>query len=121
MRRKKTVETVSEEEQRDNDPFSEVFGEESHEEYESEQRPATSTYTGGDSKAGTPWMSEAEAKDLLMDASKVMEEAEDNNPIALYEEEADDAYGIGHSSEEGIQFDLKKAVIYSEIINRRVF
>ena len=125
MRKRKTTETVTEEDNhRDNDPFSEVFGDESQEEYEPEPRPVTASRKAIPGQGNDdPWMTEAEAKKLSMDAGKMMQEAADDNPIARHEVVTeDDIYGIGHSGEDdGITFDLKKAVIYSEILNRREF
>lgn len=123
MRKKKPVEPESEESTQSADPFSELFkdDEEYEEEYRPDLQPATAT-DPGNSGQESPWMSNAEASDMLMDADAIMKEAEQNNPIAKFEGDVkEDAYGIGLSDHEGIPFDLKKAVIYSEILDRRIF
>ncbi|MGF1586882.1 MAG: hypothetical protein ACFCUM_16285 [Bacteroidales bacterium] len=142
MKKKKQVNLPeSEEEDRPGDPFSDLFRDEPEvEEVDSEYRPATvSGRSGGTAEEYTtwmtdepaqeqmeaeetnPWMTETEAKKMVMDADAVLKEASENNPIADMEGQIDDAYHIGISDDSLIKFDLKKAVIYSEIIERRVF
>ncbi|MFO7923949.1 MAG: hypothetical protein R6U58_09680 [Bacteroidales bacterium] len=121
MRKKKPVKTVSEDENAAEDPFTGIFNDDEEEEYNQTPRPVTVTEKETQSQEKiTPWMSETEADDMLMDADSVMKEAADNNPIAEYEGEVEDAYSLG-ADDEGIPFDLKKAVIYSEVLNRRTF
>jgi hypothetical protein len=121
MRKKRQVETEGEEAPGSGDPFQEIIYDEDQEEYET--RPAAvSEGRGTVQEKATPWMSEKEAGKWLMDADQVMKEAADNNPIATHEGKTEeDAYGISLPGEEGIPFDLKRAVIYSEILNRRQF
>lgn len=128
MRKKKTVEPESEESSQTGDPFSELFKEDAEyeEDYGKGPQPATvSNQEVQPAKASgqeSPWMSKTEASDMLMDSDAVIKEAKENNPIAQYEGKVkEDAYGIGMSYEEGIPFDLKKAVIYSEILNRKIY
>jgi hypothetical protein len=67
-------------------------------------------------------MTETEAQDMLMDADAVIKEAAENNPIAELEGKVeDDAYSIDVAKDKGILFDLRKAVIYSEILEKRTF
>ncbi len=126
LRKKKPVEPGSEESSQTGDPFSELFkeDEELEKEYRTESQPATVTsHKTYDSKQESPWMSDTEAREMLIDTDAIMKEAKENNPIAQFEGQVKtDAYGIGMVDPEGgIPFDLKKAVIYSEILNRRVF
>ena len=121
MRKKRQVETEGEEAPGSGDPFQEIIYDEDQEEYET-QPAGASQGLGTVQEKSTPWMSEKEAGKLLMDADQVMKEAADNNPIAAYEGKTEqDAYGISLPGDEGIPFDLKRAVIYSEILNRRQF
>jgi hypothetical protein len=124
MRKKKPVQHETEETPQQGDPFSGLFGdEEDHEEYNAEPQPAAvSQEYDGDRERPSPWISKADASKSLLDAEQVLREAEENNPIAQYESAGhDDVYEIGYSVDNGIRFDLKKAVIYSEIIERRIF
>jgi hypothetical protein len=125
MRKKKPLQTVSDDETTgQEDPFSDLFRDENDEDdYVAEHQ--TITPAGPIEDAGeksTPWMSQQEAQKMLMDADAVIKEAAENNPIAEFEGQVeDDAYGFSVVNEGGIDFDLKKAVIYSEIIERRSF
>ncbi len=125
MRKKKPVQPVPDDEVTgQDDPFSDLFRDEDKEgDYVPE--PQTVSHAGSTEDAGeepTPWMSHQEAQDMLMDADAVIKEAAENNPIAEFEGQVEeDAYGFGLIKEGGIDFDLKKAVIYSEIIERRSF
>lgn len=123
MRKKKPAQPLPDEETQSDDPFAELFRDEEDEDYEPERQLATVTGTEGDDKAqSTPWMSESDARDMVIDADAVIREAATNNPIAEYEGRLEeDAYEIGSGNDEGIPFDLKKAVIYSVIIERRAF
>lgn len=142
MRKKKQVNLPeSEEEDRPGDPFSDLFKvEPEEEEDDSEYRRATVSGKSGETaeeyttwmtdepahkqkevEGSNPWMTEAEAEKLVIDADAVLREASENNPIAEMDGQIDDAYHIGTSDDSQIKFDLKKAVIYSEIIERRVF
>ncbi len=129
MRKRKPVQQSPEEEERPGDPLSEMF--EDHDEYEEEAetaaRPAMVTADEEDAPKGksVQWMTDSEAREMLMDADAVMKEAAGNNPIAELEGKVenvyDDAYSTGSSEGGGIPFDLKKAVIYYEILDRRTF
>ncbi len=123
LRKKKPAQPLPDEEPQSGDPFSELFRDEEDEEYEPEIQPATATGKDeGDTVQSTPWMSESDARDMVIDADAVIREAAENNPIAEFEGRLEeDAYGIGTGIDEGIPFDLKKAVIYSVIIERRAF
>ncbi len=127
MRKKKPVESETEEAPQSGDPFSDIFGEEEPEEQERDEQeeqaqPAmVSPYQDEEQEKSIPWMSETDAKDSLMDVDQVMKEAAENNPIARYEGQVEsDAYTVGLEDDQ-IRFDLKKAVIYSEILERRSF
>jgi hypothetical protein len=121
MRKKRQVETEDEEAPVSGDHYQEIIYDEDPEEYET--RPAVASQGRETMQAkSSPWMSEKEAGKLLIDADQVMKEAADNNPIAAYEGKTEeDAYGISLPGDEGIPFDLKRAVIYSEVLNRRQF
>ncbi len=126
MRKKKPVQQSPEEEERPGDQLSEMFEDQDQYEEESETAAGPAMVTAEEGAPGgksVQWMSDAEAKDMLMDADAVMKEAADNNPIAEFEGEVeqvyDDAYSTGSSEGGGISFDLKKAVIYYEILDRR--
>jgi hypothetical protein len=130
-----------EEEDRPGDPFSDLFRDEPEEEGDdSEYRPARVPARSGEAteeyaawmteeparedneyESANPWMTESEAGKMVMDADAVLREASENNPIAEMEGQIDDAYHIGISDGTPTKFDLKKAVIYSEILERRVF
>jgi hypothetical protein len=101
---------------RTSDPFSDMFrDEEEEEEYDDEPQPV---------KESSPWVSDKEAQRLLIDADQVMKEAAENNPIAELEGlVVKDAYELDQpeSQDQGISFDLKKAVIYYEILEKRTF
>lgn len=120
MRKKKQVKPLSDEETQQDHPFSELFKDEEDKEYDNMPQPAAvsvETRTGS-----IPWVSESEAKKMVMDADAVIREAAENNPIAQLEGQlGEDAYDLTRSVESGIDFDLKKAVIYSEIIERKTF
>jgi hypothetical protein len=123
MRKKKPVDPETGEAPRPGDPFSEIFGTDHQEEYEEAPPPLM---VADDLQNGTgthtSWMSEAERKRSILDFDQILKEAAENNPIALQEGGiAGDAYGLDNPDYEQIHFDLKKAVIYSEIIERRVF
>ena len=123
LRKKKPVDPEIDKAPRPGDPFAELFGTEEPEDYEKATQPLTVTdnlQNGSETYASR--MSEAEVKKSVMDFDKVLREAAENNPIAHQEGGTDDnAYGLGLSDDEQVHFDLKKAVIYSEIIERRVF
>ena len=123
MRKRKPAQPVSEEETRSGDPFTELFRDEEDEDYDPEIRPATvSGQQPDESDRSNPWMTETEAQDMLMDADAVIKEAAENNPIAELEGKVeDDAYSIDVAKDKGIPFDLRKAVIYSEILEKRTF
>ncbi len=120
MRKKKQVKPLSDEETQQDHPFSELFKDEEDKEYDNMPQPAAvsvETRTGS-----IPWVSESEAKKMVMDADAVIREAAENNPIAQLEGQlGEDAYDLTRSVDSGIDFDLKKAVIYSEIIERKTF
>ncbi len=90
------------------------------EEYDVKPQPVTATERAqGESVS---WMSESEARDKLMDSDEVLKEASENNPIAQFESQSKaDAYGINQPEDREITFDLKRAVIYKEILERRTF
>ena len=124
MRKRKPAQPVSEEEKSPpGDPFSELFKDEDDEDYEPEIQPSTiSGKQAGGSGQSNPWMTETEAQDMLMDADAIIKEAAENNPIAELEGKVEeDAYSIDIEESKGISFDLRKAVIYSEILGRRTF
>ena len=125
MRKKKPVQPLPDDEVTgQDDPFSDLFSDEDGED-DYVPVPQVVPSAGSTEDAGekpTPWMSQQEAQDMLMDADAVIKEAAENNPIAEFEGQVEeDAYGFGLIKEGGIDFDLKKAVIYSEIIERRSF
>ena len=129
LRKKKQQSPAPAEEEKQESPFKDLFAdeEEPDEDYEPVPQPASAT-SGAEAKQEerpVQWMSDDEAKALVMDADAVMKEAAENNPIADYEGEPehvqDDAYSVGDRRREGIAFDLRKAVIYSEILGRRTF
>ena len=122
MRKKKPVEPVGEETTSSPDPFSDLFREDDDsdvfipETKQVTQAPPADPYQN---QAG-PWMSEVEAQDMVIDAEAVMKEAAENNPIAQFEGQLEEfSYEIEVSQDKGVPFDLKKAVIYSEILERR--
>ncbi|TVR74943.1 MAG: hypothetical protein EA408_01360 [Marinilabiliales bacterium] len=126
MRKKKQPVQAPEDEEGPGDPLSELFSDEDEqEEYQPAPEPATVQAESSSASDGRPvqWMSDAEAKEMLMDAEAVMKEAAENNPIAEFEGQTepveDDAYDTGSYEKEGVSFNLKKAVIYSEILGRR--
>ncbi len=129
MRKKKPVEQAPEEEAQPGDPFSDVFGDEDEdiEAAETVPGPVTSGARKEEPAGGksVQWMSEAEAKEMLMDADAVMKEAAANNPIARLEGRVEqvyeDAYNVGGPEGGGVPFNLRKAVIYYEILDRRTF
>ncbi len=123
MRNKKKVEPEGEESSAPEHPFSDLFGDEGEEDDNVTLQPETLQEEHVDQlEKPSPWMSETDARSMVMDADQIIKEAAENNPIARLEGEVeDDVYGIGHSDDGGISFDLKKAVIYSEIIQRKVF
>ena len=124
MRKRKPAKPVSEEEEtRPGDPFSELFKDEDDEDYEPEIQSSTvSGQQAVESGQPNPWMTDTEAQDMLMDADAVMKEAAENNPIAELEGKVeDDAYSIDIDESKGIPFDLRKAVIYSEILGKRTY
>ncbi len=129
LRKKKKPVQESVDEERPGDPLSDLFSDEDEqeEEYQPAPKPATVQAEGSSASDSRPvqWISNAEAKEMLMDADEVMKEAAENNPIAEFEGEVesvqDDAYNADKDEKEGIAFDLKKAVIYSEILSRRTY
>lgn len=124
MRKKKPVQPpVSDESTESGDPFTELFKDyDEEDEYDEEPRPVTGPESfQAEENESTPWMTESEARDMVMDADAVLKEASDNNPIADYEGEVKDAYEADTDLDKGIPFDLKKAVIYSEILEKRSF
>ena len=124
MRKRKSAQPVAEEEEtQPGDPFRELFNDEEDEGSDPEIQPSTvSGRQAGDSEQPNPWMTETEAQDMLMDADAIMKEAADNNPIADLEGKVEeDAYSIDVGESKGIPFDLRRAVVYSEILGRRTF
>jgi hypothetical protein len=142
MKKKKQVNLPgSEDSDRPGDPFSDLFRDEPEEEEdESVYRPAKvpsgdikEEYThwmteeplqedqAGGYEETNPWMTESEAAKMVIDSDAVLREASENNPIAEMEGQIDDAYHISIAVDSQYKFDLKKAVIYSEILERRVF
>jgi 16S rRNA C967 or C1407 C5-methylase (RsmB/RsmF family) len=137
MRKKSQVQQPeSEPEEQTGDPFRDLFRDEEDEaeEYRGEHHPATMAdrhkeafpETGSwiieEKEETNPWMTDAEVRQMTIDADEVMREAAGNNPIAELEGKvAYDAYDIEVDDDMNIAFDLKKAVIYSEIIQRRTF
>jgi hypothetical protein len=121
MRKRKPAQPVSEEETPPGDPFSELFNDENDEDYGPEIQPSTVSGQQSDgSGQPNPWMTETEAQDMLMDADAIMKEAAENNLIAELEGKVEgDAYSIDIDEDKEIPFDLRKAVIYSEILGRR--
>jgi hypothetical protein len=123
MRKKKPVEEEAQETRTD-DPFRDIFAEQEEEEYEDETEGHPEVVPQEYRKqpeAAVTWMTESDAKDSLMDADQIMKEATDNNPIAREDIAEIDAYGVGETEDSGIRFNLKKAVIYSVILERKTF
>ncbi len=123
MRKKKPVGEEAQESRTD-DPFRDIFAEQEEEEYDAEAEghpEAVQQEYRKQPEASVTWMTESDAKDSLMDADRIMKEASDNNPIAREDIAEIDAYGIGETEDSGIRFNLKKAVIYSVILERKAF
>jgi hypothetical protein len=132
MRKKKMVQEPEEMgEERTGDPFRDLFRDDDEEEELSQEEhpwnePAEQPNPWMNEPAmkeePNPWMTDSEVKNLVLDSDAIMREASENNPIAKLEGATeDDAYEIGLNNDQGVAFDLKKAVIYSEILEKRTF
>jgi hypothetical protein len=123
MRKKKSVQQEHEEHPHQGDPFDGLFGDEEHEDNDIGAEPAKPYKEKVFShEPSSPWISEADRVRSHLDADQVMREAAENNPIAMQENEVQkDHYDLDYSDNDGISFDLRKAVIYSEIIEKRIF
>ncbi len=79
--------------------------------------------TTHDDDEKTPWISEKDAQASVMDVDSVLKEAQ-TNPIAEQEgllESVDDHYNKKKTKKPPIDFDLKKAVVFSSILERREY
>lgn len=71
----------------------------------------------------TPWISEKNAKASVINVDSVLREAQ-SNPIAEQEgqlESLDENYNKKKTRKPPIDFDLKKAVVFSSILERREY
>lgn len=122
MRRKKVMQPPGKDEDRPGgNPFSELF-KDPEKEYDIDHEPVTiSRKKETVTEEPSPWMSESEARDMVINTDAIIKEAADN-PIAQREGRvADDVYGVEAEEDKGIDFDLKKAVIHSVILERRTY
>jgi len=123
IRKKKAAQPpVSDESIEPEDPYREIFRDyDEEDEYDEGSRPevAAASYEAEENEP-SPWVTESEARDMVMNTDAVLKEAADN-PFAEHEGEIKDVYNTETADEKGISFDLKKAVIYSAIIERRSF
>ncbi len=84
------------------------------------KQPVTSAPKG---EKESPWISDKEAKDSVLDAESVLKEA-NTNPIAqkeVQEEDSKDHYGENKKKRQVFEFDLKKAVIYNALLDRQEY
>jgi hypothetical protein len=127
MRKKKPVEHM-EEPKETGDPFRDIFKKMEDDEYEAEEenvaeyrKESIQQEYREQHEAKVHWMTESDAKDSRMDMDRIMKEASEYNPIATSGISDSEIYGGSAIEDAGKRIDLKKAVIYSIILERKTF